>query len=678
MQTTRLLRPASAALGLACAVSISLGTPRAVRAANPFVVNKTGDASDRNIGDGICDSATKTGKQCTLRAAIQESNASGTYDTINFNIATTPRVIAPLSPLPPITNPALIDGYSQPGASANTNSFGNNAVLKIVLDGVNAGATANGLEAGGFKTVIKGLVVQRWGGSGLVLTGTQDQVYGCFIGTNAAGSLARANGTGITVTGNYGTIGGSLPASRNLISGNSGDGIVLNGFDSGTSGGGGFVVNNYIGTNKAGTGQLPNGHNGVNVTVPGAHIGSTGGGSGNLISGNLGYGVKVYQPDDPNGTEIQGNLIGTTANGSAELGNGGGLFIQANAVVVGGGSDGRNVISGNDSFGILVYHLVSDNVIQGNYIGTNLAGTAAIGNGSAGILTQDSDYTIVGGSDADQRNVISGNADDGITFVGGSNNQAYGNRIGTKADGTGDLGNAGDGIAVIGSLHNVIGGTGSDGNVIANNDASGVRLSTNSTDNSIEGNAITGNGAAGVEVLAPNNLVGANSIVANIGAGVHVATSATSGVRITGNQTIANTKLAIDLTGGTEDSFGVTANDAGDGDSGANKLQNFPILSSAIRSNQTALTTIAGSLNSTASTQFRIELFLTVADGSGHGEGQVLLAAQNITTNSSGNKSFSFTLSGLAPGHVLSATATAVTAESTSEFSANVTVAVGP
>ncbi len=128
--------------------------------------------------------------------------------------------------------------------------------------------------------------------------------------------------------------------------------------------------------------------------------------------------------------------------------------------------------------------------------------------------------------------------------------------------------------------------------------------------------------------------------------------------------------------GGTENAAGITANDTDDPDTGANNRQNFPLLTAATRSNANGVTIVAGSLNSNPSTEFRIELFMAVADASGNGEGQVLLAAQNITTAANGDKGFSFA-GGWPQGMVLTATATAVVAGSTSEFSANRTVVPG-
>src|SRR5262245_41808561 len=225
---SHVVRGLVAAFSLACLLATAVATN--VHAISPltFTVNKTTDASDRAVGDAKCDTSTKAGNQCTLRAAIQEANHSAELDTIKFNITTTPRVIAPASPLPPITQAVTIDGYSQAGSSTNTKAVGNDAVLKITLDGINAGASADGLVVGGFKSTVRGLVIQRFKGSGIVLTGSSDKVYGNFVGTTANGADARSNGTGITITGGGGAVGSGATKDRNLISGNTGDGVHVN------------------------------------------------------------------------------------------------------------------------------------------------------------------------------------------------------------------------------------------------------------------------------------------------------------------------------------------------------------------------------------------------------------------------------------------------------------------
>ncbi len=195
-----------------------------VTATATFVVNKIGDAADNNIGNGKCDTSTASGKQCTLRAAIQEANATVGADTINFNITSASKVITPSTPLPQITETVTIDGYSQSGAAPNTLAIGTNAVLKVVLDGVNAGGTAVGLDLASAGSVVKGLNIQRFTvGIRVVATDANTDsniVRGNYIGTNVAGTQARANLVGIRVERFHTVIGGFDAAARNVISGN--------------------------------------------------------------------------------------------------------------------------------------------------------------------------------------------------------------------------------------------------------------------------------------------------------------------------------------------------------------------------------------------------------------------------------------------------------------------------
>ena len=188
-------------------------------------VNSTNDAND-----GTCDAT-----HCSLREAINASNADGTkVYLIAFNISTTDPgfdtttsafTIKPTSALPTITDQVIIDGYTPTGASANTNppDQGTNAVLKIVLDGSSAGGTADGLRITAGNTIVRGLVINRFGEKGIEISGAGGNfVEGNFIGTDVTGAVALANAVyGIEVANSIAnTIGGTTPASRNLISGN--------------------------------------------------------------------------------------------------------------------------------------------------------------------------------------------------------------------------------------------------------------------------------------------------------------------------------------------------------------------------------------------------------------------------------------------------------------------------
>jgi hypothetical protein len=607
-------RRTAVALAALVAVVGALSIAMPASAATTFVVNRIGDQSDRNLANSVCDVSTSAGNQCTLRAAIQEANDTPGADTINFNITTTSKVISPATPLPPITEAVTINGYSQTGASANTLATGNDAKLKIVLNGVNAGAGTVGLDVLGSDSTIRGLVIHSFDSNGIRLGGGGDHlVAGNLIGTNTAGTEARPNTTGVFVTSPGNTIGGTSPAARNLISGNDGYGLRIDGAAATDN----HVQGNYIGTNKSGTAGVPNDS----------------------------HGVIVYNAPD--------NLIGGTVAGA------------------------RNVLSGNGNNGIVLLGPVSGNTVQGNYVGTNAAGTAAVGNFYRGITVQEGVSAIVGGTVAGARNVISGNGLEGLEFVFTDGGTAQGNLIGTKADGTGDLGNGRKGIYIVaGGV--VIGGTGSAANLVSGNADHGIHVnySNETVPNQILGNVIRLNDLSGVFVSDAGVTIGGNVITQNGGDGVEIHAMA-QGARITGNQIFGNGQLGIDLVGGTETAAGVTANDTDDPDTGANSRQNFPVLTSAVQSTNTGITTVAGSLNSNPSTEFRIELFLAVPDASGNGEGQILLAARNITTNSEGDRGFAFA-GGFPAGWVLTATATNVTTGSTSEFAANRPVVPGP
>jgi hypothetical protein len=145
------------------------------------------------------------------------------------------------------------------------------------------------------------------------------------------------------------------------------------------------------------------------------------------------------------------------------------------------------------------------------------------------------------------------------------------------------------------------------------------------------------------------------------------------GTSVSGNQIYANGELGIDL-----DDDGVTANDAGDGDSGPNNLQNFPVLATAT-SDGVSSGTVEGSLNSTASTTFRLEFFASAScDASGNGEGELYLGGEDVVRDANGDVSFSIDLtSGILEGYLVTGTVTSPDG-STSEFSPCQTVVVTP
>jgi hypothetical protein len=370
------------ALALALGVVLLLALPSGPADADTtFTVNKIGDAGDRTI-NGVCDSSRLRGIQCTLRAAIDESNGTSGTDTIRFNIGGTNSVktIFPASPLPDITEALTINGYTQSGASPNTRAVGNDAVIKIQLNGTNAGTgpDANGLVIRANDSTIRGLAINRFDSRGIVVEGfntTGNEVLGNFIGTNAAGTSAPGNGDGVDIQqADDTTIGGTANGARNIISGNRDAGIQIVS-DSAT---GNEVLGNYIGTDKNGTSDLGNSGEGVHISdARESTIGGTASGARNVISGNNLQGVLIQSLfDNPTGNKVEGNFIGTSASGTVALGNGldGVQVAGADDNTVGGTADGaENRIANNGAAGVSV-------IVNGAFGVEGAAGNRVLGN----------------------------------------------------------------------------------------------------------------------------------------------------------------------------------------------------------------------------------------------------------------------------------------------------------
>jgi DNA-binding beta-propeller fold protein YncE len=512
-------------------------------------------------------------------------------------------------------NNSRTDDYSVSGAFVvtNTNDFGAGSLRQAML---NANATPGAsapqiffaipgappyvinvltpLPAMTRPVVIDATTQPGWSGSPVV-------------GLNGAGAGAGAHG--IHLSGGSSTVRGlQIGAFR-------GHGILIDGP------GANQVLGNFIGTNITGTAAMGNLGDGVRIDdSPNNLIGDIG--WGNLISGNGSVsgpgndGLVILNPS-ATGNIIRANLIGTNAAGTAAIPNldfGVTIAIASGNTVGGSVATARNLISGNGS-GLALYPSANSNVVTGNYIGTNAAGTTAIPNSVGIFIASNASNNTIGGSLATERNVIGGNGS-GVT-IQGSGNVVAGNNIGAGPDGLTPVPNA-TGILVSGNS-NVIGS------------------SSAGLDNRITGN--TGNG-----------------IVVNAG----------TGNRIKGNAIYDNGRLGIDL--GDD---GVTPNDPGDTDTGANNLQNFPVITSA------TATQVAGTLNSSPNTVFTVELFTGVAcDASGFGEFGALVGSAVVITDSSGFAPFAIT-----PALTVEAFTTTATNESTgdtSEFSACAFMAAPP
>jgi CSLREA domain-containing protein len=313
-----MVRSGALVLGLLLmAVMIVLLASRSAHAASTFTVTYAGDEEDYDPGDGVCDTLAHPQLiACTLRAAIQEANETDGFDTIDFHIGGNGiKTIRPNSELPRITDRVIINGYTQLGASPNALAQGTNAVLRIELDGDNAGNLADGLTIDASNSVVKGLVINRFDGTGIEI-GTPgvasdpqgNTIRGNFIGTDASGTLDQGNidgGVLIRFEGSSGnTIGGTTPAARNLVSGNTG------GISVGSSASNNGIKGNLIGTEKNGTSDLGNSSSGVTFafdafdnTVGGATVGAA-----NTIAFNGEDGVAVAD-DFSTGNRVLRNSI---------------------------------------------------------------------------------------------------------------------------------------------------------------------------------------------------------------------------------------------------------------------------------------------------------------------------------------------------------------------------------
>jgi hypothetical protein len=502
----------------------------------------------------------------SLREAIVSANATPGADSIVFTIpGVGVHTIAPLTALPDITNTVTIDGYSQPGSRANTLADGDDAVLRIRLDGLyltNSFASALTLKnAGG--NVVRGLAIVRFFSGIQINASSGNTIAGNWIGLDLDGIARGGNGAGVNVTcavfnrAISNVIGGTAPADRNIISGHW-DGVS-------------------------------------------------------------------FSPGPASLNSVLGNFIGTDATGTLPRGNKfTGVTIQtATNITIGGTSPGeRNVIAACTAAGGTAVSILgsSGDVIQGNFIGTDVTGTYDLGHSANGITLQGTTGVTIGGSDSGAGNRICNSRASGISLLGCTGTVIQRNFIGTDAAAARPLGNAQGGIYLQGSSTNTLGNA--------------LEAATGNT-----GNVIFYNGGTGVSVYMGE----ANSIL--------------------GNRIYDNAGLAIDL--GAD---GLTANDPGDWDTGANGLQNSPVLTNV--SSTVSSAQMQGALNSTPSATFRLEFFSCPPWPPGlPTQGRTYLGGANVTTDAAGDAAFSITLPLPVPsGEFVTATATDE-AGNTSEFS---------
>lgn len=478
-----------------------------------FTVTSTADTDD-----GLCDSA-----DCTLREAITAANTSPGSDAIEFNVGVGTPSIALASALPDITDPATIRGDT-------------GGATRVELNGEGAGSGANGLmlAAGSGGSLVRALVINRFGGLGIRIESAGNIVGACYVGTDSdgGGTVSGNAAGGILLTGAAARntlIGGATMASRNVIS-HSAFGVMI---DAGASQN--QVQGNFIGPDASGIVTAGNGDDGV--LIRGSQSNTVGGPAavpgfppGNVISGNTADGIDI-RGSGSDGNLVSGNLIGTDASGTSALPNAqNGVFVEGGAKsnTIGGTSDAqRNVISAGSTpyaDGVEISEAGTDqNTVSGNFIGTDITGNAALGNAEYGILVQaGAQNTVIGAvSPIPGRsggNVISGNAFDGvrITYSTSQGTHLLGNLIGLNASGEAALANGGSGVVMAGAVLTTIGGDTTDSrNVISGNGLHGIEISgAGAQHNEVAGNFIglgasgaasVPNGGSGVRIFAPSN-----------------------------------------------------------------------------------------------------------------------------------------------------------------------------
>lgn len=415
----------------------------------------------------------------SLRWAIEQANTNTGPDTIDFDVSGT---IAPKTALP-----RILDDRTTVDASAQWAGLWPSGQPGITLDGTGAEEYAVGLE---------------------IASASDCHIRGFFITNFGDGGIIVSNGS------ESNTIGGISVGERNVISGNNGNGLHINNSNNN------LVVGNYIGTDVNGLSVLGNSEDGIYIEhgAKSNIVGDASPAGRNIISGNR-YGLWITG-SGTNDNKISGNYIGTDVSGTIALGNSGGIVVsnEAQLNTIGGSTTGeRNIISGNEGIGIGIEYS-DENRISGNYIGINVNGNGALGNGRGVTIAWDSQINTIGGATTGERNIVSGNRGTGIGIFGSGadDNSILGNYIGTDSTGAIAIGNLYNGISIFsGAQSNIIGGAfAGEGNTISGNERNGLSVSGSGTqENVIKGNYI-GTDFSG------------NSVIGNIQNGVLISDEA--------------------------------------------------------------------------------------------------------------------------------------------------------
>lgn len=628
----------------------------------------------------------------SLRQAILDANAhpnvAGLADKIVFNIpGVGPHNIALATALPFITDAVDIDGGTQPGTGLTPT---------VAIDGAALSGAIDGLRVDANGTSIRKLNIRKFPSDGIEVHANNVLLESNTIGTDWLGVAGLGNkGFGVRIQGGAGN-----RIDSNVVSANVLGGIAIVGETADNN----IVIGNTIGARYGGNVALPNARNGLFVSDGDSNIVSN-----NVISGNTLAGVVLSGTSTSN--TLTGNKIGTRASGNIALPNSGdGIVIQSSGNQIGGNQVGlRNVISGNGKTGITISGLAaSNNVIEGNMIGTSLNGSAAIPNVGDGIRVLNASNNRIGSAtESAARNVISGNGGSGVTFsqAGASGGLLVGNFIGVASNGQSPLGNTSNGVSITAGATNVqIGGSnGFSQNVISANKANGVSILTSSNNNRVSRNRIgttvsdapLGNVGSGIFIQSSGNTIGgvnasfrnviagnANGIslsgatatnnkiafnmigidtASNVGRGVQFVSGASSNTvgpgntirrnetgirvndgsinnRITGNSIGENINLGIDLF----PLAGANANDGADADGGGNMLQNWPTISGSPVLIGADLEIAFRVTSSPTNSAYPLTVEFFVSDGGGEGARFIATTVYTAANFAAGIKTVSF------------------------------------
>ncbi len=415
----------------------------------------------------------------SLPWAVAQVNAGSGGDVINFNTTGAISITAQLT----LNKTVTIDGTSAPGYT-----------IAPVIEITNGASVATAFSISAANCTIKGLCITGFSSQAINIASSGNTIAKCYIGIKLSGT-SQSNGDGIVVAAGNNTIGGVN--AGNLISGNTGSGIKLNGT-------GNTAQGNIIGLSAAGD-IMANDYHGIVVSGNNNIIGGSATGAGNVLSGNGGNGLLIVSQ----GNTIKGNKIGTNATGTSAAGNTYyGIELNGDNNTIGGSAANEgNVISGNGWSAIII--AATGNTIKGNKLGVDMTGTTAVPNEYHGIEVYAETNTI-GGSGAGEGNLISGNMGSGV-ILGTNGTVVKGNTIGMNAAGTAAIPNGYYGIEVDGS-ENIIGGLATgEGNFIGGNPYAGINVYGGTT-TSILGNTISKNGGSGVYLVTEANIIKGNKI----------------------------------------------------------------------------------------------------------------------------------------------------------------------